>query len=371
MTDAVAEKSQDRPVEAGSDSAVSVSLRNAVKRYGDVTAVDHLDLEAKQGQFLTLLGPSGCGKTTTLRLIGGFEELDEGRVRVAGQDVTRIPPYRRPVTTVFQQYALFPHLSVRKNIEYGLKHGGLNRKEIDSRVTEMMGLMEIPEMGDRRPRQLSGGQQQRVALARALVMKPPVLLLDEPLGSLDYKLRKGMQFELKRIHREVGATFVYVTHDQEEAMTMSDRIIVMRDGQIEQDGRPKEIFDAPKTSFVADFIGDTNLVDGTVTDSRDGFVTVDLGALGRVRGTSEAGLASGERARVSIRPTDVRVIATKGQGAVVTDAVLAGTHIAMKIKAGENEVTAHVPRGSSPSPGETVLLEVESERVRVFEAESE
>ncbi|MFM9139508.1 MAG: ABC transporter ATP-binding protein [Solirubrobacterales bacterium] len=337
-----------------------------VKRFGDVTAVDELSLSIADGEFLTLLGPSGCGKTTTLRLIAGFEAPNRGEVRIEGVDMAGRPAYKRPVNTVFQQYALFPHLNVRKNIGYGLKHGGVGKAESEQRVTAMMELMQIPDVGERRPSELSGGQQQRVALARALVMNPEVLLLDEPLGSLDYKLRKDMQFELKRIHREVGVTFVYVTHDQEEAMTMSDRIVVMNAGQIEQQATPAEIYDRPLTSFVADFIGDTNLVHGTAPRVADAHVTVDLGPLGEVGGSTDDEIASGDRVRVSIRPTDVRVEAGDGSDAVVQDAVLVGGHIAMKITSGDETVIAHVSRGGSFEPGAPVRLDVDSDRIRVF-----
>jgi spermidine/putrescine transport system ATP-binding protein len=347
------------------DADSAVALSDVTKRYGDVVAVGGLDLGVSTGEFLTLLGPSGCGKTTTLRLVGGFETPDRGRIAIEGEDVTYRPPFRRPVNTVFQQYALFPHLSVRKNIAYGLSHAGVARAEVARRVDRMMELMQIPEVGDRRPRQLSGGQQQRVALARALVMEPKVLLLDEPLGSLDYKLRKDMQFELKRIHREVGVTFIYVTHDQEEAMTMSDRIVVMNAGRIEQDDVPAKIFDHPRTAFVADFIGDTNLLEGVVAAASDGHARVDLGPLGEVGGSTSDPLVVGDRVRVSIRPTDVRVDAGKGD-AVVQDAVLVGGHVAMKIAHGDDVVMAHVARDAALTPGTAVRLHVDSDRIRVF-----
>jgi len=332
-----------------------------------MTAVDHLDLTVARGEFLTLLGPSGCGKTTTLRLIAGFEMPDEGVIGIDGEDVAGLPPYRRPVNTVFQQYALFPHLTVEANIGYGLRHGGMAKSEVRSRVAEKMRLMEIPDVGDRRPSQLSGGQQQRVALARALVMNPSVLLLDEPLGSLDYKLRKGMQFELKRIHRDVGTTFIYVTHDQDEAMTMSDRIAVMNSGRIEHEGPPEEVFDRPRTSFVAGFVGDTNLLEGVVTEASGDRARVDLGRLGIVGGGTYDELAPGERVRVSIRPTDVVVAkAEPGESAMVQDSVLVGGHVEMKIVGGGEEVVAHVARSHGLAPGQEVRLSVESDRIRIF-----
>ncbi|MCC6791719.1 MAG: ABC transporter ATP-binding protein [Thermomicrobiales bacterium] len=345
----------------------SVALEGVRKRFGDLIAVDGIDLDVAQGEFLTLLGPSGCGKTTTLRLIAGFETPDEGVIGINGEDVAALPSYRRPVNTVFQQYALFPHLSVERNIGYGLRHGGVGKAEVASRVAEMMELMEIPDVGDRRPNQLSGGQQQRVALARALVMRPAVLLLDEPLGSLDYKLRKGMQFELKRIHRDVGTTFIYVTHDQDEAMTMSDRIAVMNGGRIEGLGTPEDVFDRPHSSFVAGFVGDTNLLSGVVVECQGETARVDLGQLGVVGGGTYDRLEPGERVRVSIRPTDVTVRpAAEGEAAFVQDSVLVGGHVEMKIVGGADEVIAHVPRSNGLAPGEPVRLSVESERIRIF-----
>ncbi len=247
------------PSEPGS-STPDVELAGVTKRYGAVAAVDAIDLEVHPGEFLSLLGPSGCGKTTTLRLIAGFERPDEGEVRIGGRDVSRVPPYKRDVNTVFQSYALFPHLSVQENVAYGLKQRGLGRQERRARATEMLELVRLTGFGERKPRQLSGGQQQRVALARALVMHPRVLLLDEPLGALDLKVRKELQIELKRIQEEIGITFVYVTHDQEEALAMSDRVVVMNAGRIEQIGVPREIYDSPATHWVAGFIGDTNFI---------------------------------------------------------------------------------------------------------------
>ena len=237
-----------------------VVLREVTKRYGDVLAVDALELEVGHGEFLSLLGPSGCGKTTTLRLIAGFERPDEGRILIAGDDVTALAPYKRPVNTVFQSYALFPHLSVLDNVAYGLKQRGYPRADRRKRALEMLDLVHLAGVERRRPRELSGGQQQRVALARALVMSPKALLLDEPLGALDLTVRKRLQIELKRIQKSVGITFVYVTHDQEEALSMSDRVAVMHAGRIEQLAVPQKIYDEPATRFVADFIGETNFI---------------------------------------------------------------------------------------------------------------
>jgi ABC-type Fe3+/spermidine/putrescine transport system ATPase subunit len=237
-----------------------VELQAVTKRFDDVVAVDRLDLGVRKGEFLSLLGPSGCGKTTTLRLIAGFERPDEGEIRIDGADVAGLPPYRRDVNTVFQSYALFPHLTVLDNVAYGLKQRRLPKARREAQARELLQLVGLETLAGRKPRQLSGGQQQRVALARALVLSPKVLLLDEPLGALDLKVRKQLQIELKRIQSDIGITFVYVTHDQEEALAMSDRVAVMNEGRIEQLGPPREIYDSPATRFVADFIGETNFI---------------------------------------------------------------------------------------------------------------
>jgi len=242
------------------DSPADVSLLGLRKQFGDVAAVDGVDLDVGRGEFFTMLGPSGSGKTTTLRLIAGFERPDEGRVVLAGRDVTEDPPYARDVNTVFQDYALFPHMSVEENVAYGLKIRRVARGERRERVSEALRTVRLEGFGGRRPAQLSGGQRQRVALARAIVNRPQVLLLDEPLGALDLKLRQEMQFELKRIQREVGIAFVYVTHDQDEALTMSDRIAVFNKGKIEQVGPPAEVYEHPRTEFVAGFVGVSNLL---------------------------------------------------------------------------------------------------------------
>ena len=249
---------------SSSSETSSVALRDVTKRFGDVVAVDDLSLDLAGGEFFTLLGPSGCGKTTTLRMIAGFEQPTAGEIRIEGEDVAGLPPHRRPTNTVFQSYALFPHLSVEDNVAFGLKRKRVPRDEIATRVAAELERVGLATEAKRRPSQLSGGMQQRVALARALVNLPKVLLLDEPLGALDLKLRKGLQVELKRIQREVGITFVYVTHDQEEALTMSDRIAVMNGGRIEQVGVPEDVYERPETTFVAGFIGVSNLMPATV-----------------------------------------------------------------------------------------------------------
>jgi putative spermidine/putrescine transport system ATP-binding protein len=255
---------ETRPVSATIPAAVDVRLVGVRKAYGDVVAVDHVDLEIEPGEFFTLLGPSGSGKTTTLRLIAGFERPDAGRVELSGVDVTNRAPYERDVNTVFQDYALFPHMTVAENVAYGLRVKNVPRAERKRRVEEILRVVRLPDVGGRKPIQLSGGQRQRIALARALVNAPKVLLLDEPLGALDLKLRQEMQFELRRIQREVsevGITFVYVTHDQEEALTMSDRLAVFNEGRIEQLGTPAEVYERPETEFVAGFVGISNAVE--------------------------------------------------------------------------------------------------------------
>ena len=294
-------------VKGSSLTEVDVQMERVTKRFGDVTAVDSLTLEIRRGEFFSLLGPSGCGKTTTLRMIGGFEEATSGTIRLGERDVTELPPFRRDVNTVFQNYALFPHLTVFENIAFGLRRRKVRNGEIRSQVESMLRLVELPGYERRKPAQLSGGQQQRVALARALVNHPQVLLLDEPLGALDLKLRKQMQLELKRIQSEVGITFIYVTHDQEEAMTMSDRIAVMRAGRIEQLGRPDELYERPRTSFVAGFLGISNLLDGEVADRDGQFVHVRLadGAVVRVPG---AGVNGATRLRIGVRPEKLRLV---------------------------------------------------------------
>jgi spermidine/putrescine transport system ATP-binding protein len=278
-----------------------------VKRFGDVSAVDGIDLEIRDGEFFSLLGPSGCGKTTTLRMIGGFEQPTSGLIELQGRDVTWLPPYRRNVNTVFQNYALFPHLTIFENVAFGLRRRHIPERDVRTRVTEMLQLVELPGYEKRRPNQISGGQAQRVALARALINRPAVLLLDEPLGALDLKLRKQMQVELKRIQQEVGITFIYVTHDQEEAMTMSDRIAVMNGGRFEQLGDPEALYERPSTRFVAGFLGVSNLLSGTVETRAADYAVVRLPGDSRVRvpGSLINGTSS---IAVGVRPEKIRLL---------------------------------------------------------------
>jgi spermidine/putrescine transport system ATP-binding protein len=246
-----------------------IELNSITKKYSQATAVDNISLNIKEGEFLSLLGPSGCGKTTTLRMIGGFEHPNQGSIKIDGKEAGNLPPNLRPVNTVFQNYALFPHLSIYNNIAFGLKQKKISKAQIARDTTEIVEIMGLQQHKDKYPRQLSGGQQQRVALARALVNKPRVLLLDEPLGALDLKLRKKMQFELKKLHEQFEITFIYVTHDQEEALIMSDRIAVMNQGRIEQIDTPQQIYNNPKTLFVADFIGETNVIDVDLLENQN------------------------------------------------------------------------------------------------------
>jgi len=287
------------------DPDYDVEFRSVTKRFGDLTAVDGVSLRVRKGEFLSLLGPSGCGKTTSLRMIAGFEQPDEGEILIGGVDAVGTPPYRRDVNTVFQQYALFPHMTILDNVAYGLKQRGVSKQERYTQAREALELVQLTGRDKHRPSMLSGGQQQRVALARALVNHPRVLLLDEPLGALDLKLRKEMQIELTRIQNQVGVTFVYVTHDQGEALSMSDRIAVMSHGVIQQLDAPNEIYDRPLTPFVADFIGEMNFLQGNVTEAADGIFILDTGAGVVVRGDGSAML--GQPARVGIRPARLRI----------------------------------------------------------------
>jgi spermidine/putrescine transport system ATP-binding protein len=295
------------------DGGVAISLKRVSKRFGPVLAVEETTLDIRDGEFFSLLGPSGCGKTTTLRMIAGFEVPDEGRILLRGTDVTTVPPNHRNVNTVFQHYALFPHMNVVDNVAFGLELKKIPRGDRRDRVAQMLKVVQLEGMEKRKPSQLSGGQQQRVALARALVNRPAALLLDEPLGALDVKLRKQMQLELKRIQSELGTTFVYVTHDQEEALTMSDRIGVMNGGVVEQVADPKEIYEHPKTPFVADFIGSLNALDFRVDEVSNGLAVMKLGDGERLVVPVGAGIHPGSNLRVAVRPERVRIEPANGR----------------------------------------------------------
>ena len=304
---------------AGSNSALDVRLVGVRKTYGDVVAVDGVDLEIHRGEFFTMLGPSGSGKTTCLRMIAGFERPDDGRVELAGVDVSGLPPNERDVNTVFQDYALFPHMTVGANVGYGLRVKGVAKAERAERITQALSLVRLEGYEDRRPSQLSGGQRQRVALARALVNRPRVLLLDEPLGALDLKLRQQLQVELKRIQQEVGITFVYVTHDQDEALSMSDRIAVMDNGRVVQVGTPHEVYDEPGTRFVAGFVGVSNLLELPVKKVEDGVATLQLGQGDHVTApVAGHDLTTGRIAVVTIRPERIELHPADASGAAAS-----------------------------------------------------
>jgi len=292
---------------------IDVRLERVTKQFGEMVAVDDLSLDIAEGEFFSMLGPSGCGKTTTLRMIGGFEDPSRGTVYLGGRDVTDLPPYKRDVNTVFQSYALFPHLDVFENVAFGLRRKKVAKADVETRVTETLRLVDLVGFEKRKPPQMSGGQQQRVALARALVNRPKVLLLDEPLGALDLKLRKQMQLELKLIQQEVGITFIYVTHDQEEAMTMSDRLTVMRHGRIEQIGAPEDVYESPATEFVAGFLGASNLLEGRIKEVSNGLTTISLVAGGTVRAPSDRIPSdAGPDVRVGVRPEKLTIVPDGG-----------------------------------------------------------
>jgi spermidine/putrescine transport system ATP-binding protein len=326
-----------------------IQLVDLEKRFREVRAVDGVSLEIHTGEFFSLLGPSGCGKTTTLRMIGGFELPTDGRILLRGRDVTDAPPDKRPVNMVFQNYALFPHLDVGDNVAFGLKRRSVAKPEIARRVGTALELVNLTGYDRRKPNQLSGGQQQRVALARALVNEPDVLLLDEPLGALDLKLRRRLQLELKRIQVEVGITFVYVTHDQEEALTMSDRIAVMHAGRVEQLGTPEELYERPTSRFVADFIGSTNLLRGRIEP--DGRMRLTTGELAAV---AHDGLAAGTDVEVSVRPESIALAPTDSAGAIaatVEQAAYLGTTISYQLRtAGGLALTVLAPKTGSRIP---------------------
>jgi spermidine/putrescine transport system ATP-binding protein len=293
---------------SAADGSPVISVEHVSKRYGDFVAVDDVSFEIARGEFFSMLGPSGCGKTTMLRMIAGFEEVTSGVLRLEGVDVVGVPPYRRSVNTVFQNYALFPHLSVFDNVAFGPRIRQVQAQEVERRVRGMLDVVRLGDFAGRKPNQLSGGQRQRVALARALVNGPSALLLDEPLSALDLELRRQMQIELKRIQRDVGITFVFVTHDQEEALTMSDRIAVMRAGRLEQVGTPEEIYDAPESAFVARFIGSANLIPVTVESTAGGRATLRLpGGVRADAATDGRSFAAGAPALLMIRPERLEI----------------------------------------------------------------
>jgi spermidine/putrescine transport system ATP-binding protein len=339
----------------------AISLEQVAKRYAGVDAVQDVSVDVAEGEFFSLLGPSGCGKTTTLRMIAGFVTPDSGRIVLQGRDVTSVPPNRRPVNMVFQQYALFPHMSVYDNVAFGLSVKHVPRREHRTRVGDLLEVVSLAGYERRRPRELSGGQQQRVALARALVNRPAALLLDEPLGALDVKLRKQMQLELKRIQHELGTTFVYVTHDQEEALAMSDRIAVMNAGRVEQMATPREIYDQPASAFVADFIGSLNALDLTVDDVVGGYAVARVGERERIVVPVDSFVRSGSAIRVAVRPEHVRIgdvgEALLGDGSslegTIAEIVFLGMYTQFHVDTAAGRVVSHRLAESGPDSFET------------------
>ena len=325
-----------------------ITLEHVVKRFGSYVAVQEAHFAIERGEFFSLLGPSGCGKTTTLRMIAGFELPTGGRILLDGKDVSRVPPYRRNVNTVFQHYALFPHMTVEDNVAFGPRSQRIDAQETRRRVQQLLAVVRLTQFADRKPAQLSGGQQQRVALARALANYPSALLLDEPLGALDLKLRQAMQLELKRIQREVGITFIYVTHDQEEALTMSDRIAVMNEGRVEQIGPPQEIYHSPSSVFVANFIGVANLIPAIVQDTTGGATTVLVAGSHRVPVPQGAvRVRPGAAATVMIRPERLRLTeaaaSQTGVPVTVEHAVFQGPVVRCTLRAMDGtQIVAHV-----------------------------
>ena len=358
---------------------VIISLSNVIKSFGDFNAVDGISLDIKRGQFVTLLGPSGCGKTTTLRMIGGFELPTSGTILLNGQDITLLPPYKRPINTVFQRYALFPHLDVYDNVAFGLKlkkipyevtkkNGQVvtkfrhySSKEIDEMVTKALSVVDLEELEDRDITTLSGGQQQRVAIARCIVNKPEILLLDEPLGALDLKMRKEMQIELKEMHKKLGITFIYVTHDQEEALTMSDVIVVMKDGVIQQVGSPIDIYNEPKNAFVADFIGESNIYNALMGDKlKVRFLGYDFDCVDDY--------TKGERVDVVVRPEDV-ILTKPGEGMIegkIVSKIFKGIHYEYVIMVGKNELIAQSTKDFDEG---VVGVNIEPEGIHIMKKE--
>jgi len=350
-----------------------VQLVDLVKRFGEFTAVAGINLEMPPGEFFSLLGPSGCGKTTTLRMIAGFERPTEGQILLDEVDMAQTPPHKRDVNTVFQNYALFPHLTVEENVAFGLKYQKASKDETRKRVGDALELVQMSQFAKRRPNQLSGGQQQRVALARALILNPKVLLLDEPLGALDAKLRKRLQIELKALQEEVGITFIYVTHDQEEALTMSDRIAVMSQGRVEQVGAPKDIYESPATAYVADFLGVSNLMDAAAGGVANGGCKVSLGDFELIAGQGDADTAGA--AKITIRPERVEIEAqgTTGENRIpgmVERTVYVGSilQVILHIATGQT-IQAWTPNtGAIPpySSGDAVAVHFPRESLRVL-----
>jgi len=352
-------------------SEIAVDIVDLTKRYGDFVALRNVSLGIRDNEFFTLLGPSGCGKTTLLRTIAGFEDVSEGAIRLYGEDIADLPPNKRPVNTVFQQYALFPHMDVTQNVMFGLLRLGQDEAAARKRVGEVLDLVQLTQFADRLPSQLSGGQQQRVALARALAPNPKVLLLDEPLSALDLKLRQAVRLELQQIQQDTGITFIFVTHDQEEALTMSDRIAVISDGLLQQVGTARDIYEAPVNKFVADFIGETNLIDVTVSDVSDGKATCTLPGGGQFTCPAATGAEQGN-GHLSVRPERVAISAGSNgllQGTVARQVYL-GTDMHIDVTLGDAEtITVRLQNSETvhiPQTGESVGLDFEAGAARLL-----
>ncbi|NRB17109.1 MAG: ABC transporter ATP-binding protein [Rhodobacteraceae bacterium] len=358
------------------DQSIAIDVRDAVKRYGDFTALKTISLSILDNEFFTLLGPSGCGKTTLLRMVAGFEDVTEGEIYLYGEEIKNLPPHQRPVNTVFQNYALFPHMTVLDNVAFGLEMRGRSKAQARSRAGEMLELVQLSQFSNRKPSQLSGGQQQRVALARALAPQPKALLLDEPLSALDQKLRKAMQLELKHLQRETGITFVFVTHDQEEALTMSDRIAVMSEGELQQLGAPRDIYEHPHNMFVADFIGETNLLEVSVDTIANGRATCHLGGGHELTCNQVDGIAVGAKVHMSVRPERLFISDDPAEGESlkgrVQENIFAGTDITtiINLADGPNFTvrTSNSNRGNKRifEPGNEVFVNMELGAARLL-----
>ncbi len=371
---AAAQSSPQAPSQETSPAvSADVRLEGLTKRFDDVVAVDGISLSVPRGSFFALLGPSGCGKTTTLRMVGGFEEPSAGAIYLGDKDVVGLPPYKRDVNTVFQNYALFPHLSIFENVAFGMRRKGVRKQDIAGRVREILRLVDLDGMEKRKPRQLSGGQQQRVALARALVNKPQVLLLDEPLGALDLKLRRQMQLELKAIQHDVGITFIHVTHDQEEAMTMADSIAVMNEGHVEQLGPPNELYERPQTAFVAGFLGVSNLLPGTAAGPTR--VAVDGGPVIEVHPEALNGRTG--RVAVGIRPEKIRIGSDQANtlSGKVFESAYVGVSTQYVVDTPAGRVTVYVqnlePGSAVARPGDQITVGFDPEATFVVELPEE
>lgn len=351
-----------------SSNGASVSLRNVRKTYGPVVAIDDVSLDIGAGEFLAMLGPSGSGKSTILMSIAGFEHPQGGEILLGGQPILRLPPHRRGIGTVFQRYALFPHMTVAENVAYPLRRRGFSRADVESEVNRALELVNLGTYQSRYPAQLSGGQQQRVAVARALVFRPPLLLMDEPLGALDRKLRQQMQLELKLLHKELGTTIVMVTHDQEEALSMADRIALLNSGALQQVGTPAELYEAPRTAFVAGFIGETNLLPVEIAERRDATVLVKVECMPHpIALRADQCLAPGQWGLLAVRPEGLTVSSTgDGLAGRVIESAYGGSHTQMLIDVQQTRLSVRVLSGAALPPGSACVVYFDAEKCRIY-----